>query len=667
MKKNSILLSTLILSAASTAAYAEDYYVSDAKGIDNIASNDCLTWDEACKTIGYAVDIEAVKKGDVIHIAGGVYYPATITPTVNLTFIGGYEEGKATPNPDKFPTVLSGDVDGNDETGTHAHVQDPALECKVAGITTDHSCIMGTNTFRAFLVDNHDIKLKNLTLTAFKGTDDSNGTVFAAHVGDGKDYTIALDNVDLIGNSSLSMGVVSLRDVWGESGGTLDVTIKNALIKGNRGDGGGAITVAYSGVSLTVEDSEFLNNDAINEGTTGKSWNDIGHGGAIFHENGTLLVKRSLFQGNTAVFTGAGISAEGGGAIFTQSKASIVNSTFVGNESASSGGAIYVKGGEADISYSTFYDNTAVANGGGIVVNGGTMSLQASLILGNTGTGANIHTASGFTDLGHNLIGANNNSAAVVGTWDKGEGSYTSVNTIENIIETTLSDNGGPMRSIKLKINSEARNAILNDGIQSLGQGQSDGYPFPTIAMATGSVKSLETYAKGTYYFDLNGGFSTTVDDEGNVLVPDANKVAILAEPNVTTFEKVNSGGETETWATGRGNCNGSITILDGRGLPRSDYANPNDENQYGDVNDCDIGAFEFNDGYRFDCYTEDGDRPGLPVIDLATGNVDFTRVSCLGGNLGDLTPQSFLDNFGAVNFYWISLLVLLGLYRRKV
>ncbi|NRB42640.1 MAG: hypothetical protein HRU20_29930 [Pseudomonadales bacterium] len=657
MNKKSTLLSTLLLSAVSTSTLATDYYVSDATGTDDTATNDCLSWDAPCKSINYAVNIGAIKKGDVIHIAGGVYYPATITPAVDLTFIGGYQAGHATPNPDKFPTILSGDV-GEDDIGVHPTDDS---ECKVNNVTTDHACIKNTNSSKLFSANNVDLTVKNLTITAYEGQQiDQHGPVLFAQSTAGNNNSVIFDNVSMVGNRGYSIGVIF---IFG-NGGEIDFSLNNSEIKANAGDRGGAVSIFGANAVASIEDTAFIKNDAINDGIS--PGHNQGYGGAIYVQGSSALtVDRSLFQENTASV--AGVTGNGGGAIVSEGQTTITNSTFVGNSSDKDAGAVSIKGGNTSISYSTFYANHA-QDGGAIFVNGGSLSLMADLILGNTvdGLSENIRTVSPVEN-SYTIVGSDgasgSNSIFVLGG-----SSFTSANAIDTIIEPALKDNGGALKSIKIHSNSEARNAIPNDGILSLGQGQSEGYPFTSVAMATGTIKSFETYTKGLYYFDLSGElFSTTVDDEGNVLVPSANEATITLESKIKFFTQLNSLDVNETWATGRGNCNGSITTLDGRGLPRSDYANPNDENQYGDVNDCDIGAFEFNDGYKFDCYSEDGDRPNNgPVIDVATGTVDFSRVTCIGGNLADLTPKAFLNNFGAMNIYWISLLGLLGLYRRK-
>jgi hypothetical protein len=127
-------------------------------------------------------------------------------------------------------------------------------------------------------------------------------------------------------------------------------------------------------------------------------------------------------------------------------------------------------------------------------------------------------------------------------------------------------------------------------------------------------------------------------------------------------------GYETVTWATATpgddmnlwvkssaGNCDGSVTS-DQRGLPRPDFVNPNDPNQYGDLRDCDIGSFEWNEGYRLDCADEDGMRPEWNILAPKAG-------FCIS-DINDITPKALLDSLGSFPGFWLLVLGLTGLVR---
>lgn len=128
-------------------------------------------------------------------------------------------------------------------------------------------------------------------------------------------------------------------------------------------------------------------------------------------------------------------------------------------------------------------------------------------------------------------------------------------------------------------------------------------------------------------------------------------------------------GIESVTWATALprdglnlwvrsfgGHCNG-IVATDQRSMPRPDFVNPNDPNQYGDIRDCDIGSFEWSNGYRLDCHAEDGERP--------QNSLDFSAISFCVSSPTQITPKAIMDNLGRINAPWLMLALTLLLFRR--
>ncbi len=100
----------------------------------------------------------------------------------------------------------------------------------------------------------------------------------------------------------------------------------------------------------------------------------------------------------------------------------------------------------------------------------------------------------------------------------------------------------------------------------------------------------------------------------------------------------------------------GGVVNTDQRGLSRPDYVNPNDPTQYGDVRDCDIGSFEWNNGYHLDCYDEDGERPENSIYD--------TTITWCITDISHVTPKAIVDNMGNVTTPSIFSLLLLLLFR---
>ena len=125
--------------------------------------------------------------------------------------------------------------------------------------------------------------------------------------------------------------------------------------------------------TLFVMRSTFSSNSA----TSGT----LGDGGAIQNDNGTLLIRNSTFNGNTA--------AHQGGAVFSNQTMHILNSTFNGNTGTNGGGAIYQEsGGDSSLTYSTIVGNSAPF-GAGVYNDGGgsshgTLKIAGSIISGNS-------------------------------------------------------------------------------------------------------------------------------------------------------------------------------------------------------------------------------------------------------------------------------------------
>ncbi|MGQ0600807.1 MAG: choice-of-anchor Q domain-containing protein [Anaerolineales bacterium] len=141
------------------------------------------------------------------------------------------------------------------------------------------------------------------------------------------------------------------------SGGTFTLSGLRVADGLTTGSGGG---IFNDGGTVTVADSVFSNNRAIN------------HGGAIYSTGG-LTVSGSTFGSNNT-------DANGGG-IYSTGSVVVNNSTFSNNQADGSGGAIY---GAVEIVQSTFTNNSAGGDGGGIYTDGGSI---ANSIFSNNGAG----------------------------------------------------------------------------------------------------------------------------------------------------------------------------------------------------------------------------------------------------------------------------------------
>lgn len=127
-----------------------------------------------------------------------------------------------------------------------------------------------------------------------------------------------------------------------------DLTVQNITFVDGSGFTGGAI---YVDASLSVENSQFIGNTAVEDG------------GAIYVDgSNTVLIEGSTFTNNATgpVLEGSGYS---GGAIFSagSSSVNITESTFAGNTASESGGA--VAGYAVIAELSEFSDNEAPLGG----------------------------------------------------------------------------------------------------------------------------------------------------------------------------------------------------------------------------------------------------------------------------------------------------------------
>jgi hypothetical protein len=144
-------------------------------------------------------------------------------------------------------------------------------------------------------------------------------------------------------------------------------------------DHGGAIfafTYAGTGSNVFIDQCAFSGNQVTSPPTP-----VAGLGGAIYHQNNTITVTRSTFDGNKTI--------KQGGAVWSSCVfGTFENCTFQGNQATGSpgfGGALTINGSFL-ISSCTIAGNTAAGWGGGIFAGSpGNVALRNSLLMNNTG------------------------------------------------------------------------------------------------------------------------------------------------------------------------------------------------------------------------------------------------------------------------------------------
>lgn len=161
-----------------------------------------------------------------------------------------------------------------------------------------------------------------------------------------------------------------------------DVTLDKVTVTGNKatsnvstnlGAGGG---IEAQGGSLTVKDSTISNNNA------------RGNGGGIFSAEGNVLdVSGSTIQGNKADNGGGIHMGEARDTSKTPSKATITDTKVLENEAIGSGegGGVYVGGPRADATLKgcTVANNKSVSTGGGIAAKLSTVTLDDTTVENN--------------------------------------------------------------------------------------------------------------------------------------------------------------------------------------------------------------------------------------------------------------------------------------------
>ncbi|HRQ13715.1 MAG TPA: right-handed parallel beta-helix repeat-containing protein, partial [Promineifilum sp.] len=218
----------------------------------------------------------------------------------------------------------------------------------------------------------------------------------------------------------------------------VDLTVNDTTISGGSSVAGARGGAIYSLGILTIDNSTFSGNDAgLN-------------GGAIFSAGPTMTITGSTFSGNSAY--------SAGGAIFVSSGTTdITNSTISGN-TAGYGGGIFNDSYLA-ITNSTITDNTATGPYGGGLYDSGSATFVRSIVSGNSSAigGEEIDDFFGSLTVDeYNIFGFNGNDGITVGGPGAsdivpGAGVY-----VADILDTTLTDNGGPTMTHNLVPGSPA-------------------------------------------------------------------------------------------------------------------------------------------------------------------------------------------------------------------
>jgi hypothetical protein len=288
---------------------------------------DCSSWAEACPGLQYALD--AAAPGDEIWIAQGAYTPgsernATFQLVNGVALYGGFsgtETSLGQRDWETNPTVLSGDVDDNDDADDN-------------GIVASFHDISGSNAYHVVTGSGTD---SSAVLDGFIVTGGSAGgaaePILGSEFGGGLIIvggSPTLRNLVFVGNTAFDCGggIYAASD----SAPLLD----NVIFRSNSSFYGGGMCI-HEGSSPALNRVTFQDNEATERG-----------GALRIYESESNLTD-SLFIGNRA-YVGAGVSAE------FHSNASLTGVEFRENN-CTIGSAIYSSFSAVSIHNATFREN----------------------------------------------------------------------------------------------------------------------------------------------------------------------------------------------------------------------------------------------------------------------------------------------------------------------
>ena len=406
--------------------------------------------------------VDATCNGDTIYVAQGHYSvtesellkgrSATLNIPHSLDIFGGYDSAfkEVTGR-----TVLSGDINGNDEIAD--------------GVLTGNE----ENAYRVVTVQ----KYCALTLCNFEIVGgNANGSVTTGAGIAGLGSPLILDNVIIRNNQATGQGAGIYA-----AGQLLCTGCR--FIRNISSANGGAYFTAYAGVELwwryAMTGCYFSENEAVQGSAgyhSGYSWAYLGYN--------TYACNRATY-GGTVSLNGTAYA----------SKTTLVNNTFVNNRIEATGGVINeIKGGSAvyanlnAASTLSIVNNTIVGNhascykngtptadfyGAAVHIYNGTPFIFNNVIAGNRSTSiytGDVYNAGQPATTGYNIFSSTDNigitpaETDILGTSADASilllGNMLESNIVEGDIVPVLALNGGPIETVKVKRRFFGSNAI---------------------------------------------------------------------------------------------------------------------------------------------------------------------------------------------------------------
>lgn len=631
---------------------------------------DCSSWNNACAggsgtQLQAAINKASQQNASQIFMAKGIYRPsATVNLVGNILIYGGFngisEQYYYEASPENNITVITADMDSNDvvdvdgvtqsynnQVGSNltrifsAVNQGAGLPAGLSGVV-----ITGARSESAFYIENSRVRLEK---TRFLGNRSTNTN---ANMGGGalrftNNSKIIMSEVDFVGNSAVKDGGA----IRGMGTGT-ELTMTKVTFDSNRAtENGGAVYL--DGVKVNARNNAFFSN----ESTSGLA------GAMLLNNIGDFYIIGSTFSGNRTITTTASATT-GGGALHIQG----------------SGTSIY-------IGTSGFIENTSSQNGGALTIasdQSKTVTIEDTLFKGNATAASKTGGAISLAGAGTTVLNVTR-SSFVSNSSNNGGGIYVSgTNNTLNLTNTTLVDNsvtgvgGGLNLNSSAKANIDHATMVQNSADGNGGAIRANSGTVLTMRNSlvldnTGSTGANISYA-GTYtdngynIIGFNGvsGLNNNTAPSGSSFIAVATSIDQILRPVLLDYSGVNLSLALTKDSEARDKIpNGTSGCVTGsgqdeRGFDRPDLIDVTDPDQNGDVRDCDIGAFEFNNAYRLDCFEEDGLRPD--------GGSGFGFYYCPDGTT-PTAPELVKNLFTGYIGYWM-LLLMAGLgairYRRS-
>ena len=355
--KGFTIIITLAFLSTPVRAAGKIYYVKQ------VASeiSDCSSWGRACIL---QTALTSAANGDQIWAAAGTYKPTTDVNNRDATFqlkegvaiyggFAGTETELTGRNPRRYVTILSGDIDNNDD-------QTPVitnLATESHNTANSYHVVTGAN----------NATLDGFTITAGNASASSSSPNGGGMYISGVSPT--LTNIIFSGNSADSVG-----------GGMFNTfarpTLMHVIFSGNSAPYGGGLyndasktaltTVTFSGNSASYGGGMYISG-AYND-DTGPTMTDIIFSGNSASKNGGGLYNNFYCNWHLTNVTFSGNSAnEKGGGMYNDDHSTpyIEYSTFTGNTAGYGiGGGMYNIISDPVLSTVTFSDNTAGQGGG---------------------------------------------------------------------------------------------------------------------------------------------------------------------------------------------------------------------------------------------------------------------------------------------------------------